>query len=142
MRHENQTNNHIFFFCFLSPNCLKNSFLHMKIAKIHFSGVPPLIHSGMEIPEFWMWKLWDQNFVSFDLGNLHIEDSKKPLFNFSIELRRNSKIFRVISWPKKSHHNITFKSLLTHVGICNSKFCETSFKRDWFKRDLTYFSLF
>ena len=33
-----------------------------------------------------------------DSGNIHIEESKKPGFTFSIELRTNSKSFRVISW--------------------------------------------
>ena len=40
-RHENQTNEPIFFICSASPNCLGNSFYHLKIAKIHFHGVPP-----------------------------------------------------------------------------------------------------
>ena len=34
----------------------------------------------------------------FDLANIHIEEGKKPGVTFSIELRRNSKIFTVISW--------------------------------------------
>ena len=62
-------------------------FLYLKIAKIHFHGV--LLSSILvcKIPEFWRCKLWDQNFVSFDSGNIHIKESKKPGFTFSFELR-------------------------------------------------------
>ena len=37
-----------FFHLLSDPNCLGNSFLHLKIVKIHFHGVPPLIHSSGE----------------------------------------------------------------------------------------------
>ena len=47
-RHENQTNDPIFFTCFSSPNCLGNSFFHLKIVKIHFHGVLPLAYSGLQ----------------------------------------------------------------------------------------------
>ena len=40
-----------------------------------------------KIPEFWRWKLWAQNFVPFDSGNILIKESKKPGFTFSVELR-------------------------------------------------------
>ena len=33
---------------FLRPNCLGNSFLYLKIVKIHFHGVPPLTHFGLQ----------------------------------------------------------------------------------------------
>ena len=36
-KYENKTNNPI---CFSSPNCLRTSFLHLKIFNIHFHGVP------------------------------------------------------------------------------------------------------
>ena len=39
------------------------------------------------IPWFWRWKLWDQTFVSFNSGNIHIKESKKLGFTFSLELR-------------------------------------------------------
>ena len=42
-----------------------------------------------KIPKFWRWKLWDQNFVPFNSGNIHIKESKKPSFTFCIELRTN-----------------------------------------------------
>ena len=64
----------------MSSNCLRYSFLYLKIAKIHFHGV--LLSSILicKIPEFWRCKLGDQNFVSFDSGNIHIKDSKKEQF--------------------------------------------------------------
>ena len=46
-----------------------------------------LVHSDCKIPEFWWWKLWDQNFVPFDSGNIETNESKKSSFTFSIELR-------------------------------------------------------
>ena len=46
-----------------------------------------LVHSDCKIPEFWWWKLWDQNFVPFDSGNIETNESKKSGFTFSIELR-------------------------------------------------------
>ena len=63
------------------------SFLYLKIAKIHFNGVVLSSVLVCKVPEFWRCKLWDQNFVSFDSGNIHIKESKKPGFTFSIELR-------------------------------------------------------
>ena len=106
-RHENQTNDSIFSICFLSPNCLGNLFFYLKIVKIHFHGVSLLAILVCKISEFWSWKLWDYDFVSFDSENIQIGESKKPGFTFFIELITNSKfielitnskIFRVISW--------------------------------------------
>ena len=37
-----------FFICIFNPSCLGNLLLHLKIVKIHFHGVPPLAHSGLE----------------------------------------------------------------------------------------------
>ena len=67
-RHENQINYSICFICLSNSNCLGNSFLHLKIVNIHFDGVLPLTHSGLQMPEFGRWKLW------------HIEESKTPDF--------------------------------------------------------------
>ena len=47
-RHENHTNDSIFFICVSSPNCLGNSFFHLKIVKIHFHVVPSFSHSGLQ----------------------------------------------------------------------------------------------
>ena len=66
-----------------------------------------------KIPEFWRWKLWDQNFVPFDSGNIHIEESKEPDFTFSIELRTK------FVWS----HSLT---LLCHVCTYGTKKVPTS----------------
>ena len=48
---------------------------------------------------FCIWKL--SKFVFMDTcKHTHIEESEKPSFNFSIELRIHAKMFRVISWSK------------------------------------------
>ena len=99
-RYENKTNNPIIFICFLSPNCLGTSFLHLKIVKIHFHGVTLLSILVCKIPEFSRWKLWEKDFLPFDSGNIDIEKNEKPGFTFSIASRINSKMFRVISWSK------------------------------------------
>ena len=77
----------IFFISFLSSNCLWYSFLYLKIAKIYFHEVLFLSILVSKIPDFWRCKLWDQNFVSFDPGNIHIKESKKTGFTFSFQLR-------------------------------------------------------
>ena len=71
----------------MSSNCLWHSFLNLKNAKIHFHGDPLWSIVVCKIPEFWRWKLWDQNFVTFDSGNIQIKESEEPGFTFSIELR-------------------------------------------------------
>ena len=95
-RHENQTNDPIFFICFSSPNCLGNSFFHLKIVKIHFHGVPPLAHSGLQNTWILVVKAarWWFCPVQFRFDS-HIEESKKPGFIFSIELKIGN--LRVIS---------------------------------------------
>ena len=58
-----------------------------KLSKFILTGSPLWSILVCKIPEFWMWKLWDQNFVSFDSGNIHFQKSKNLGFTFSIELR-------------------------------------------------------
>ena len=58
-----------------------------KLSKFILTGSPLWSILVYKIPEFWMWKLWDQNFVSFDSGNIHFKKSKNLGFTFSIELR-------------------------------------------------------
>ena len=58
-----------------------------KMSKFIFMWSPLRSIRACKIPEFWWWKLWDQNFVPFDSGNIQIEESKEPSFIFSIELR-------------------------------------------------------
>ena len=67
--------------------CLWYSFLYLKNVNIHFHGIPLWSILVCNIPEFRRWKLWDQNFIPFDSGNIQIEESKKPGFTFSIDLR-------------------------------------------------------
>ena len=57
-----------------------------KMSKFVFMGSPLWSILICKISEFWRWKLWDQNFVPFDSGNIHIKESKEPGFTFSIEL--------------------------------------------------------
>ena len=76
--------------------CMRN------LLKLIFMGSPLWFTLVYKIAEFWRWKLWDQNFDPLDSGNIHIKESKRPGFTFSIELRINSKIFRVISWSIQS----------------------------------------
>ena len=47
-RYENKSNEASFFNSFSRSNCLENSLLHFNIVKIHFHGVPPLVHSGLQ----------------------------------------------------------------------------------------------
>ena len=78
------------FFHLLFELCLWYSFLYLKIVKVHFHGV--LLSSILvcKIPKFWRWKLWDQKLALFDSGNIHIKESKKTGFTFSIELSTKS----------------------------------------------------
>ena len=76
--------------------CMRN------LLKLIFMGSPLWFTLVYKIAEFWRWKLWDQNFDLLNSGNIHIKESKRPGFTFSIELRINSKNFRVISWSIQS----------------------------------------
>ena len=58
-----------------------------KMSKFIFMGSPLWFILVCKLPEIWRWKLWDQNFLLFNSGNIHIKESKKPGFTFSIELR-------------------------------------------------------
>ena len=95
-RHENQTNGPFIFFS--RPNCFGNPFLHLKIVKISFHGIPS------PFGPFWYAKPLILEVKAAKLGfcpirfRKHILESKKPDLNFCIELRINSKIFRGISW--------------------------------------------
>ena len=75
-------------------------FFIWKLSKFIFMGFVLWSILVFKIHEFWRWKLWDQNFVPFNSGNIQIKDSIKPDFNFSIELRtffcRNSLSFTIL----------------------------------------------
>ena len=68
-----------------------------KLSKFFFMESPRWAILVCEIPGSWRRTLWDQKFVPFDSWNIRIEESNKPDFTFSIKLRINSKVFRVIS---------------------------------------------
>ena len=97
-KYEHQTNDHIFFICFLSPNCFGDSFFQLKIVKIHF-------HRSLLWPIV-VWKIMtfggdtcEIQIFSCSIQKIYtLRKKNKPGFTFSIELRTNSKIFRVISW--------------------------------------------
>ena len=48
-----------------------------KLPKFIFLGSPLWSILVCKILEYMKWKLWDQNFVSFNIGNMHIKESKK-----------------------------------------------------------------
>ena len=58
-----------------------------ELSKFIFVGSPIWFILVSKILEFWRWKLWDKNFVPFHSGNIHIRESKKTGFTFSIELK-------------------------------------------------------
>ena len=81
--------------------------------------------------EFWRQKLWDLDFVQMNSGNIHIEESKEPGFNFSIKLRINSRFFRVISWSNRlcltmlwaiMTHNDTMTQNIHTMTHCDLKY--------------------
>ena len=76
-----------FLIYFLGCNCLWDSSLYLKTFKIIFLWNPLWSILVCRILKFRRWKLWDQNFVLFNSGSIHIKETKKPNFAFSIELR-------------------------------------------------------
>ena len=118
-RHENQTNDPIFFICISSPNCIGNSFLHLKIVKIHFHRVPPLTYSGLQ-------NAWILEVKA--VRNIHTEENKQSGFTFSIELRIKFKIFTVISW------STVFKYISVRLWQFRSKFLSIFFATFNFRR--------
>ena len=86
-----------FLIYFLSSVCVTFNFV-FENCQNSFSWGPTLVHS------FWSTqylnlevKAVTLELSSFDSTNIHIEESEKPSFTFSIKLRINPKIFRVIS---------------------------------------------
>ena len=65
----------------MSSNYWLYSFLYLKYVKIHFHGVPHLVHSGLQ--NTWILEV----VIPFYSGNMYIKESKKAAFIFSIELR-------------------------------------------------------
>ena len=85
-RHENHRNDPIFFISFSSPNCLGNSFLHLKIARIYF-------HEGTPFNSFWSAK-----YLNFGVESCEIRILSRSIQEtYTLrKVRISSKIFRVI----------------------------------------------
>ena len=105
-----------FFMYFLSFNCLWYWFLYLKIVKIHFHGV--LLSSILvcKIPEFWRCKLWNQNFVSFGSGNMHI---KACIHYFSLFLKEKciSLLFQTNYIEKKFNLELIFLTIVSALEL-------------------------
>ena len=115
-RRENQTDDPIFFICFSSPVSENHSSI-WKLSKLIFMG-SPLAHYGLQNTWILEVKAVRLGFVPFDSENIHIEESKKAGFTFSIELRTNSKFFRVISWSISIVNCLSFHgSAIVHSTI-------------------------
>ena len=84
----------------------------------------------LKIPEFWRWKLWDQNFVPFDSGKTHIKESKEPGFTFSIEFR--TKLSDLMVWGFAS------KRIFLR-WFSETAFLEFAQSASWFSIELTLF---
>ena len=66
-----------------------------KMSKFVIIGFPLWSILVCKIPEFWKWKLWYQNFVPFNSGDIHIKESKEPGFIF---FNRVENQICLISW--------------------------------------------
>ena len=96
----------------MSPYCLGNLFLHLKTVEIHVHGVPSLVHSALqnnwilegESCEIRILSRWIQKTCT-------LSKVKNPGFTFSIELKINYKIFKVISWSVNMKQGMCFLKL-------------------------------
>ena len=91
-----------------------------KMWKFVFMGSPFWSILFCKMPEFWRWKLWDQNFVPFDSGNIRIRESKEPIFTFLIELRTRFVWSHGLKPLRYNHgQNIIDKiTKLNKIGFC------------------------
>ena len=99
---ETRQMNPLFSTTFWALTICDNNCCIWKLLKLNFMGSTFLSTMVYKIAEFCRWKLWDQNFSLLDSRNIHIQESKKYGFTFSVELRANFKIFSVISWSIQS----------------------------------------
>ena len=90
------------------------SFLYLKMSKFIFMGSPLWYILVCKIPEIWRWKLWDQNFVPFDSGNIHIKESKKAGFTFS-RVENQICLISWSSWFTGLFHEATESSRLQRL---------------------------
>ena len=75
-------------------------FCTWKMSKFVFMGSPLWSILVCKIPEFWRWKLWNQNLVPFDSGNIHIKESKEPGLHFQSSWEPNLSDLMVYMWLK------------------------------------------
>ena len=92
-----------FFLCFSSPNCLGNSFFHLKIVKIRFHGVLPWAYSGLQ-------NTWTLEIKAVRLGLCPVWFRKythwghwKTRFYCFYRVENEFQIFKVISWFVVQH---------------------------------------
>ena len=88
-----------------------------KLSKFIFVGSPVWSILVSKIPDFRRWKLWDKNFVPFHSGNIHIKESKKPGFTFSIELTAKFVWSRGLLLPDFENGDKKMKTFLKHEQI-------------------------
>ena len=93
-------------------------FCTWKMSKFVFMGSPLWSILVCKIPEFWGWKLWNQNLVPFDSGNIHIKESKEPGFTFSIELRTKFVWSHGLYVTKKLYETFSSKCFNLFRSLC------------------------
>ena len=105
------------------------------MSKFVFMGSPLWSILVCKIPEFWRWKLWDQNFVPFDSGNMPIKESKESSFPFSVELTTkfvwSYGLLFLPSWNQSPLSQTAIDTilqkviLLTWLGVCYKYMLQT-----------------
>ena len=99
-------------------SCCSDLFKTYYFLKEHYEVFQMDINT-CKIPGFWRQKLGDQNFVSFDSGNIHIKECKKTGFTFSIELRTKFVLTHCI-WISGDEQKSTFR-LHEHLALKSIK---------------------
>ena len=79
---------------FRSLTVSESHFSVWKLSKLIFIGSPLSPIMVCKIPEFWRWKLWLQDFVSFNSENIHFEESKKNKFYFFYRVENKFQNFK------------------------------------------------
>ena len=112
------------------------SFLYLRIVKIHFPGSPIWFILVSKILEFRRWKLWDKNFVPFHSGNIHVRESKKPGFTFSIELKAKFVWSHGLLLPDFENGDKNMKTFLKHgqIQLLQRKF--ENFKKKTYQKTI------
>ena len=112
------------------------SFLYLRIVKIHFRGSPIWFILVSKILEFRRWKLWDKNLVPFHSGNIHVRESKKPGFTFSIELKAKFVWSHGLLLPDFENGDKNMKTFLKHgqIQLLQRKF--ENFKKKTYQKTI------